>query len=98
MGGAAALRLVGMQACVRVDAMGLGDGLGGVQVRRGGWGHAAIGETGRTPSRQCDLRPGFVELERGFWHLVQHLALDLAHHVHFTGLAVKAQGQLFPCR
>lgn len=53
MGGAAALGLVGMQACVRVDAMGLGDGLCGVQVRCGGWGHAAINETGRTPSHQC---------------------------------------------
>ncbi len=51
--GAAALRLVGVQACVRVDTMGLGDGLGRVQLRRGGWGHAGIGETGRTPSHQC---------------------------------------------
>lgn len=53
MGGAAALRLVGVQACVRVDTMGLDDGLGRVQLRRGGWGHAGIGETGRTPSHQC---------------------------------------------
>ncbi len=47
-----ALRLIGMQACIRVDAVRLGDGLGGVQVWRGGWGHTANGETGRTSARQ----------------------------------------------
>ena len=36
----AALGLVGMQACVGVDTMGLCNGFGGVQVRCGGWGHA----------------------------------------------------------
>ena len=40
MGGAAAQGLVGMQACVGVDTMGLCNGFGGVQVRCGGWGHA----------------------------------------------------------
>ncbi len=81
MGGAAAQGLVGMQARVGVDTMGLGDGLGGVQVRRGGWGHAAIGKRAARPRKDLrvalvrDLRPGFVELERGFWHLVEHLAL-----------------------
>ena len=36
----AAQGLVGMQACVGVDTMGLCNGFGGVQVRCGGWGHA----------------------------------------------------------
>ena len=44
--------------------------------------------------RAFGVWPRFIKTERAYAGCLEHTRFDLAHDVHFTRLAIKAQGQL----